>query len=129
MVSADPSLPGGAQRTLRLAVIGTAAGLFSGLFGVGGGTVVVPLLMLWLGYGAREATGTSLGAIVVIAAAAMLTQGAYGNLHVADGLLVGIPAIGGVLAGTALQQRVHPRIVSLLFAALMIVTAISLLVR
>lgn len=128
MPPADPTTAGGAQRTLRLAVIGTAAGLFSGLFGVGGGTVMVPLLVLWLGFGTREATGTSLGAIAVIAAAAMLTQGAYGNLHVADGLLVGIPAVGGVLAGTALQQRVAPRTVSLLFAALMVVVAITLLI-
>ena len=119
---------GGTQRLLRLAAIGTAAGLFSGLFGVGGGTVIVPLLVLWLGYGEREATGTSLAAIVVIAAAAMLTQGAYGNVHVSDGVLVGVPAVGGVLAGTWLQQRVDPRTVSLLFAALLTVTAITLLI-
>jgi uncharacterized membrane protein YfcA len=124
----DPQPAGGAQRALRLAVIGTGAGLFSGLFGVGGGTVIVPLLVLWLGYGTREATGTSLGAIVLIAAAAMLTQGAYGNVHVDDGLLVGLPAVGGVLVGTGLQQRVDPRTVSLLFAALMVATAISLLI-
>jgi uncharacterized membrane protein YfcA len=124
----DPQLADGAQRTLRLAVIGTGAGLFSGLFGVGGGTVIVPLLVLWLGYGTREATGTSLGAIVLIAAAAMLTQGAYGNLHVGDGVLVGGPAVVGVLAGTALQQRVDPRAVSLLFAALMVVVAITILI-
>jgi uncharacterized membrane protein YfcA len=122
-----PTTAVGAQRTLRLAAIATGAGLFSGLFGVGGGTVIVPLLVLWLGYGTREATGTSLGAIVVIAAAAMLTQGVYGNLHFGDGLLVGLPAVGGVLAGTALQQRVDPRTVSLLFAALMVATAMTLL--
>jgi uncharacterized membrane protein YfcA len=124
----DPTIAPGAQRVLRLAAIGTGAGLFSGLFGVGGGTVIVPLLVLWLGYGEREATGTSLGAIVLIAAAAMLTQGAYGNVHVDDGLLVGIPAIGGVLAGTALQQRVRQRTVSLLFAGLLVITAIVLLI-
>jgi uncharacterized membrane protein YfcA len=124
----DPTMAGGTQRTLRLAVIGTGAGVFSGLFGVGGGTIIVPLLVLWLGYGEREATGTSLGAIVLIAAAAMLTQGAYGNLHVDDGLLVGLPAVGGVLAGTALQQRVDPRTVSLLFAALLVATAITMLI-
>jgi uncharacterized membrane protein YfcA len=128
MPRADPTMAVGAQRMLRLATIATGAGLFSGLFGVGGGTVIVPLLVLWLGYGTREATGTSLGAIVVIAAAAMLTQGAYGNLHLTDGLLVGLPAVGGVLAGTMLQQRVDPRTVSLLFAALMVATAITLLI-
>jgi uncharacterized membrane protein YfcA len=124
----DPPLAAGAQRTLRLAVIGTGAGLFSGLFGVGGGTVIVPLLVLWLGYGTREATGTSLGAIVLIAAAAMLTQGAYGNVHVGDGVLVGVPAVAGVLVGTSLQQRVDVRVVQLLFAALMVVVAMTLLI-
>jgi uncharacterized membrane protein YfcA len=56
------------ERALKLIVIGTAAGLFSGLFGVGGGIVIVPLLVLWLGYDERAATGTSLAAIVFIAA-------------------------------------------------------------
>ena len=55
-------------RTVKLLAVGTAAGAFSGLFGVGGGTVIVPLLVLWLGYEEREATGTSLPAIVIIAA-------------------------------------------------------------
>jgi uncharacterized protein len=116
------------RRTLQLAVIGTAAGVFSGLFGVGGGVVIVPLLVLWLGYGEREATGTSLGAIVIIAAAAVAVQGLYGNVHVREGVLVGIPAMGGVVAGTALQQRVPQRAISLVFAALLVVTAITLLV-
>lgn len=116
-------------RTLRLAVIGTAAGVFSGLFGVGGGTVMVPLLVLWLGYGEREATGTSLAAIVVIAAVAASAQGLYGNVDVAKGLLVGLPAMGGVLAGAALQQRVSQRSVSLLFAALLVVSAVVLLLE
>ncbi len=116
------------RRTLALGAIGTVAGLFSGLFGVGGGIVLVPLLVLWLGYGEREATGTSLAAIVVIATAATLAHGAYGNVRVTEGLLVGVPAIGGVLAGTWLQQRVTPRTVRLLFAALLVATAIELLV-
>jgi uncharacterized membrane protein YfcA len=117
------------RRTLTLAAIGTAAGVFSGLFGVGGGTVMVPLLILWLAYGEREATGTSLAAIVIIAGAATITQGAYGNVHVVDGVLVGVPAVGGVLAGTWLQQRVPPRVVSLLFAGLLVAAAVDLLVK
>ncbi len=114
------------RRTLALAAIGTLAGLFSGLFGVGGGVVMVPLLVLWLGYGEREAAGTSLAAIVIIATAATLSQGAYGNVRVAEGLLVGIPAIGGVLVGTWLQQRIDPRTVRLLFAGLLTLSAIKL---
>jgi uncharacterized protein len=117
------------RRTLKLAAIATAAGVYSGLFGVGGGAVMVPLLILWLGYGEREATGTSLAAIVVIASVAAATQGAYGNVHVDDGLLVGVPAVGGVLAGTWLQQRVPAATVRLIFAGFLVVIAISLVVR
>jgi uncharacterized protein len=117
------------RRMLELASIGTAAGLFSGLFGVGGGAVIVPLLVLRLGYADREAMGTSLAAIAVMAGAAMLVHGAYGNVHVADGLLVGVPAVGGVLAGTWLQQRVRPRAVRLVFAAVLVLTAVDLAVR
>ncbi len=117
------------DRTLRLAAIGTAAGVFSGLFGVGGGSVIVPLLVLWLGYGPREATGTSLAAIVFIAAFAAATQGAYGNVDVLDAVLIGVPAVGGVLIGTWLQQRMPSRSISLLFAVVLVASAVELLVR
>ena len=116
------------RRTVLLAVIGTAAGLFSGLFGVGGGAVIVPLLVLWLGFGEREATGTSLAAIVVIAGVAAAGQAAYGNVHVEEGLLVGVPAIGGVLVGTWLQQRLPLRAIRLAFAAVLVATAVGLVV-
>jgi uncharacterized membrane protein YfcA len=108
---------------VRLAVIATAAGAFSGLFGVGGGTVIVPLLILWLGYQEREATGTSLVAISVIAVFGAVTQGLFGNVDVGKGVLIGIPAVVGVVAGTALQQRVPARAISGLFAVLLVVSA------
>jgi uncharacterized membrane protein YfcA len=116
------------DRLLKLVAIATAAGAFSGLFGVGGGTVIVPLLIFWLGYGEREATGTSLAAIVVIAAFATAGQGLYGNVDVPKAILVGVPALGGVVAGTALQQRLGERGVALLFAALLVATAVELIV-
>ena len=114
---------------LKLMAIGTAAGLFSGIFGVGGGTVIVPLLVLWLGYGEREATGTSLAAIVFIAGFAAAVQAGYGNVRVVDGLLVGIPAVGGVLLGAWLQQRLRSRTIALLFAAVLVVSAVELLIQ
>ena len=111
------------QRLPRLAVIAMTAGAFSGLFGVGGGAIIVPLLVLWLEYGEREATGTSLAAIVLIALAAAAVHGLLGNGDVGKGLLVGIPAIGGVVAGTWLQQRTPTRVIAGLFAALLVVSA------
>jgi uncharacterized membrane protein YfcA len=113
----------------KLALTGTAAGLFSGLFGVGGGTVVVPLLVLWLGYGERRATGTSLAAIVVIATMATILQGAYGNVDVVKGLIVGVPAIAGVWLGTWIQQRIATETLSLLFALVLVGAAVELVLK
>jgi uncharacterized membrane protein YfcA len=118
-----------AGRLVKLSAIGTAAGLFSGLFGVGGGTLIVPLLVLWFGYREHVATGTSLAAIGVIAVFAVATHGAYGNVDVAKGLLVGLPAVAGVLAGTSLQQRISGRTISLMFSVLLVAVAIELLVE
>ena len=115
------------RRTLRLAAIGSAAGIFSGLFGVGGGVLIVPGLIFVMRYEERAAAGTSLAAIAVIAAVATAIQGAYGNVDVAAGLLVGFPAVGGVLAGTWLQQRIPLRWLSLGFAALLTGVALELL--
>ncbi|MDP9133437.1 MAG: sulfite exporter TauE/SafE family protein [Actinomycetota bacterium] len=112
-----------ASRLPKLVVIATVGGAFSGLFGVGGGTVIVPLLILWFGYGEREATGTALLAIVVIAALAAFAQGTYGNVHVEEAILIGIPAVAGVVAGTALQQRIPERAVAGIFAVLLVVSA------
>ena len=117
-----------ARRTAKLAIVGTAAGAFSGLFGVGGGTVIVPLLILWLAYEEREATGTSLAAIVVISALAAGAHALYGNVDVGDAALVGLPAVGGVLAGTWLQQRVPTRAISGLFAVVLLAVAVELMV-
>jgi uncharacterized membrane protein YfcA len=102
--------------------------MFSGLFGVGGGTIIVPLLILWLAYGEREATGTSLAAIVIIASYAAAGQALYGNVNVGYAALVGVPGLAGVVAGAALQQRIPERVVALLFAALLLATAVYLIV-
>lgn len=115
-------------RTLRLALIGTAAGAFSGLFGVGGGAVIVPLLIVWLAYEEKEATGTSLAAIVIIAAVTAGAHGAYGNVDVGKAALIGLPAVGGVLGGTWLQQRVPGRWILLAFSAFLVAMAVELLV-
>ena len=122
------SLP--SDSMLKLAAIGTMAGVFSGLFGVGGGTVIVPLLIFWFAYGERLATGTSLAAIVLIGALGAVAQGGiYGNVHVLTGLLLSIPAVLGVVLGTAIQQRIPQRAVSYLFAALLVGIAIELILK
>lgn len=117
------------RHILGLALIGTLAGAFSGLFGVGGGTVIVPMLIALFHYGDRLATGTSLAAIIVIAMLAAGMQGGfYGNVDVGTGLILAVPAILGVVGGTALQQRIPERAVSFIFALLLIGVAIEMAV-
>ena len=87
----------------------------------------MPLLVLWLGYGQREATGTSLAAIAIIAALAAGAHASYGNVDFVAGLAIGLPAIGGVLAGTALQQRISERAITLAFVVLLVGSATVLI--
>ena len=86
---------------VRLVLIGLVAGIFSSLFGVGGGIVIVPLLILAAGFATKEATATSLGAIVITALAGVTLYAIRGKVDVSYALLVGIPAVGGALIGTA----------------------------
>jgi uncharacterized protein len=113
---------------VRLVAIGLLAGLFSALFGVGGGIVVVPLLILAAGFHERPAMATSLAAIGVISLAGAVTYALHGEVKPGAAAIVGLPAAAGAVAGTVLQQRLATRTLSLAFAALLAAIAIRLLV-
>jgi uncharacterized protein len=108
-------------------LIGVAAGFFSALFGVGGGIVIVPLLLLE-GLTERPAMATSLAAIGIIAAVGTVSYALHGELKPGAAALVGLPAAVGAIAGTALQQRLRTRTLSLAFAALLLAIGVKLLV-
>lgn len=112
---------------MRLVAIGLVAGLFSALFGVGGGILAVPLLVLVARLGEREATATSLGAIGITALAGVIVFGARGEVNVAYAALVGLPAAAGALAGSSLQQRVTTSMLTYGFALLLVVVGVLLL--
>ena len=114
---------------MRLILIGLSAGFFSALFGVGGGIVIVPLLLLVGGWELRSATATSLAAIGITATAGVITYVAHGQVEPAYAALVGIPAACGALAGTTLQQRLPVRTLSFLFAALLVAIAVRMLLQ
>ena len=113
---------------LQLVLIGIAAGFFSALFGVGGGIIVVPLLLLSGRWQERPAMATSLAAIGIIALAGTISYGFHGDLEPGAAMLVGLPAAGGAIVGTALQQRLAGRTLSLLFALLLAGIGIKLLI-
>jgi uncharacterized membrane protein YfcA len=112
---------------LRLAGIGLAAGLLGAILGVGGGLIVVPLLVYLFRFDQRRAAGTSMGAIAFTASFAAALYAIQGHQHPAEAALVGIPAGFGVLLGTAVQQRVPLRRLSLLFAGFVVLVGLRLL--
>jgi uncharacterized membrane protein YfcA len=112
----------------RLLLIGLVAGFFSALFGVGGGIVVVPLLILLARFSERPAMATSLAAIGVTALAGAVAYALLGRVDPALAALVGIPAAFGAVFGTALQQRLANRALSFAFAGLLVVIAVLMLV-
>ena len=111
----------------RLALIGLVAGVFSAVFGVGGGIVAVPLLISFVRMPTHAAAATSLGAILVTATAGALLYAVRGDVRVGYALLIGIPAVAGALIGTHLQQRVSGRALTLAFSALLAVIGLRLI--
>ena len=114
---------------MRLVLIGLVAGFFSALFGVGGGIIIVPLLLLVCRWTAHNATATSLAAIGVTALSGVITYSFHGNVDAKYAALVGLPAAAGAVGGTTLQQRLRTRTVELLFAALLLGTAVWLFLK
>jgi uncharacterized membrane protein YfcA len=114
---------------VRLVLIGLVAGFFSALFGVGGGVVIVPLLLLLGGWRAHQATATSLAAIGITAASGVIAYAVHSDVDVAYAALVGVPAAASVAGATALQQRLRTRTIELLFAAFLIGVAVWLFLK
>jgi uncharacterized protein len=113
---------------VRLLLIGLVAGFFSALFGVGGGLVMVPLLILLIRFPERAAMATSLAAIGVIASVGVISYGLRGEVDVRAAAVVGLPAAVGAIVGTGIQQRVTGRALGLGFAAFLVVVGVLLLV-
>ena len=122
-------MPAAARSSLVLVGIGVAGGLFSAVFGVGGGLVIVPLLILLAGFAGHEATGTSLAVIALTALFGAAGFSALGEVDWGHAVLVGVPAVAGTLFAVWLQQRVSARALVLLFALFLVVMAVVLFTR
>lgn len=106
--------------------LGFAAGITSGMLGVGGGVLFVPALVFFLDQGQLDAESTSLLAIVPVALLGAWRQRSYGNLRFRDGVVAGLLAPPGILLGTTLSNELPERALELSFAALQIFFALSL---
>ena len=103
---------------------GSAAGLLAGLFGVGGGVIMVPLQILLLGESIKTAIQTSLGVIVITAISATAGHAARGNVLWVVGLILGGGGLLGVQVSTRFLPRLSDRVVSLAFRSLLAILSI-----
>ncbi len=116
-------------QTILLAVaLGAAAGLLSGVFGVGGGILFVPTLVA-LGLGQVEAAATSLLAIVPTAGVGVWRQARFGNLRLRPAIVVGVASIAGVEVGVRIATRLDEDLLRRLFGVLLLVVAAQLVWR
>ncbi|MFZ6003250.1 MAG: sulfite exporter TauE/SafE family protein [Actinomycetota bacterium] len=110
-------------RIVKLILAGTFVGFLAGLFGVGGGFVIVPALTLVLQYSMPQAIGTSLVVIAVNTATAFAAR-LGGSIDWATTLLFAAAAIAGVGAGTRIADRIEPRTMQRSFAVLLVAVAL-----
>lgn len=112
-----------------ICVIGLLAGILSGLFGVGGGLVMVPLQMLMLGEPIKSAVRTSLGAIVPISISGLAQHTLNNNVLWIPGICLGVGGIVGAQMGTRLLPKLSDRTVNLMFRLFLIGLAVYMTIR
>jgi uncharacterized membrane protein YfcA len=125
---ADASPPRG-RLDRRLLTIGGAGGLLSGLLGVGGGLVMVPLLVYWAGYRQRDAHAMSLAAIIPISLASVITFGVAGHVRVGYAVALTLGSIVGARVGVGLLSRIGERPLKIAFGLLAAAASILLFLR
>jgi uncharacterized membrane protein YfcA len=110
----------------KLLAIGLGGGLLSGLLGVGGGIVMVPLLVLWAGYAQRDAHATSLGAIIPISIAGIATYGVAGEVRYGTALALAAGAVVGAPIGARLLAGMDERLLKIVFGTFLVGVAVLL---
>ncbi|MEA2346580.1 MAG: uncharacterized protein QOG62_367 [Thermoleophilaceae bacterium] len=112
---------------IGLLAVGFAAGVLSGLVGVGGGILFVPALVIFLDKPILQATSTSLVAVVAVAAVGAWRQHTHGNVRIRDALIVMALSPVGVVIGGVVSNNVPERAIEIAFAAFQIYLAYKLL--
>jgi uncharacterized membrane protein YfcA len=123
------SAPRRGRLSRRLAAIGGAGGLLSGLLGVGGGVIMVPLLVLRAGYRQRDAHAMSLGAIIPISLASVITYGAAGKVRLGYAVALALGSVIGARVGAGLLARIRERQLKIVFGLFLGVVSILLVIR
>lgn len=111
---------------IKAIALGAIAGVAAGLFGVGGGVIVVPGLVLWLALTQREASGTSTATIVASSAAAMLAFGISGSVDWQAAGLILVGSVVGAWGGAWIAERVNERALAITFALVLAVAGVRM---
>lgn len=107
------------RSVLVLVATGLACGLLSGLFGIGGGTIIVPALV-WLGLSQRHAAATSLAAIVPTSVAGVTSYATGGNVNWVAALLLAVGVIAGSQLGSLLLSRLPEVVLRWIWVAFLV---------
>ena len=107
-------------------LVGLAAGLLSGMFGVGGGILIVPGLVLVAKMDQRIAHGTSLAAVLPISASSLLSYWAHDHVDWRVGACLAVGALAGAVLGTKLLHVLPHRTLALVFTGILVITAVRL---
>lgn len=110
----------------KLVLIGLTAGTVGGTFGVGGGIIIVPLLLV-VGFDQHRAHATSLSAIVIIVTTGAISFGASGEINAGLGIVVGVGGVIGSLIGATLMNRVSARTLTIVFSTFLLIAAIRMI--
>ena len=125
-VTNDP----GAQRRgplFMLVAVGAVAGILSGLFGVGGGILMVPAMVILLGFDQHRAQATSLAAIVPIAAVGAFVFGRADSVNLVAAVVLAAGSLIGVQAGARLMHRLSAERLARIFGIFLVIVAVTML--
>lgn len=118
--------PRSVGQVIALLLLGAAAGFLSGMFGVGGGVIIVPGLMAVAGFSQRLASGTSLAAIVPLASVGVVSYAMHGSVSWVGALLLAVGAVGGAQLGTWLLSKLNVRVLQIIFGLFMLSVVVML---
>lgn len=110
----------------RAIALGLLAGILAGLLGIGGGLVIIPGLVLWLGLTQHEASGTSLAAVVATSGSALISFGIEGAVDWQAAALIAIGALVGVSIGARVIHRIPAKVLARTFSAVVLIAAIRM---
>ena len=117
----------GTTPSLALVALGAVAGVLSGLFGIGGGIVMVPAMVLLLGFIQRRANATSLAAILPISVVGATLFGRANNIDVLAAVVLSVGSLIGVQGGARAMDRLSDRRLGLIFGAFLVALALAML--